>query len=240
MEEHFFHLEPDNLKQGTFKLSEKESRHFVASLRGNIGAHLWLLDGIGTAYEGTVSEINGKSVSGIIRRSHENYGESHHDIHLAIGLIKGNRMDMIFEKATEMGVQSIHPLILDQCVKNNLRMDRGKRIVVSAAKQAGRSFFPIVFEPVNLTTWLNIHLDKHKILCHITGSESIADCLGNEKKEVCLIIGPEGDFSKNELYQLKEAQVEFANLGPRRLRSESSAMMAISVVNQLMENQHYE
>ena len=61
-----------------------------------------------------------------------------------------------------------------------------------------------------------------------------------KKKEVCLIIGPEGDFSKNELYQLKEAQVEFANLGPRRLRSESSAMMAISVVNQLMENQHYE
>ncbi|MBH22527.1 MAG: hypothetical protein CMG73_03960 [Candidatus Marinimicrobia bacterium] len=236
MEEHFFHLEPDNLKQDTFKLSDEESRHFVASLRGNTGADLWLLDGIGTAYEGTVSEINGKSVSGIIRRSHENYGESHYDIHLAIGLIKGNRMDMIFEKATEMGVKSIHPLILDRCVKNNLRMERVKRIVVSAAKQAGRSFFPIVFKPVNLTAWLKAHEDRHKILCHITGSQSIADYLGDEKKEICLIIGPEGDFSKNELYQLKKAQVEFANLGPRRLRSESAAMMAIAVVNQLMED----
>jgi len=117
-----------------------------------------------------------------------------------------------------------------------LRMERVKRIVVSAAKQAGRSFFPIVFEPVNLTTWLKAHEDRHKILCHITSSQSIADCLDNEKKEICLIIGPEGDFSKNELYQLKKAQVEFANLGPRRLRSESAAMMAIAVVNQLMED----
>ena len=79
-------------------------------------------------------------------------------------------------------------------------------------------------------------MDSHKILCHITGSQSIAGSLGNERKEIFLIIGPEGDFSKNELYQLKKAQVEFANLGPRRLRSESAAMMAIAMVNQLMEN----
>ncbi|HIB26393.1 MAG TPA: 16S rRNA (uracil(1498)-N(3))-methyltransferase [Candidatus Marinimicrobia bacterium] len=236
MEEHFFHLQLNNLKQDTFKLSEEESRHFVTSLRGNAGDDLWLLDGLGTAYEGTVLKINGKSVSGIIHRSHTNYGESHYEVHLAIGLIKGNRMDMIFEKATEMGVKSIHPLMLDRCVKNKLKMERANRIVVSASKQAGRSFFPIVFEPVNLTTWLNDHVDSHKILCHITGSQSIAGSLGNERKEIFLIIGPEGDFSKNELYQLKQAQIEFSNLGPRRLRSESAAMMAIAMVNQLMEN----
>ena len=89
MEEHFFHLQLNNLKRDTFKLSEEESRHFITSLRGNAGDDLWLLDGLGTAYEGTVLKINGESVSGIIHRSHTNYGESHYEIHLAIGLIKG-------------------------------------------------------------------------------------------------------------------------------------------------------
>ncbi len=236
MEEHFFHLHRDHLNQDQFTLSEEESRHFLKSLRGKTGDNLWLLDGIGTAYEGTVGQINGRSVTGIIQRSHPNYRESEFAVHLVIGLIKGNRMDMVIEKATELGVKSIQPLLLDRCVKNKLNLERVQRIVISAAKQAGRSYFPNIFEPTELTDWLQGHLDDHKILCHMRGSQSLADALGEAQKEIHLIIGPEGDFSERELDQLKKAQVEFAILGPRRLRSESAAIVAISNLNQLMEN----
>jgi len=68
MEEHFFQIHPDNLDHNQFTLSKEESLHFLKSLRGKKGDSLWLLDGLGTAYEGTVSGINGKSVSGIINR----------------------------------------------------------------------------------------------------------------------------------------------------------------------------
>ena len=151
MEEHFFHIHPDNLDHNQFTLSEEESQHFLKSLRGKKGDSLWLLDGLGTAYEGTVSGINPKSVSGIIKQAHPSYGESDYEIHLAIGLIKGNRMDFVLEKATELGVKSIQPLLLDRCVKKKLNMDRANRIVITAAKQSGRSYFPQVRDLINMT-----------------------------------------------------------------------------------------
>ncbi|MDP6500301.1 MAG: RsmE family RNA methyltransferase [Candidatus Marinimicrobia bacterium] len=236
MENHFFYLQQKAIHKNTFQLSEEESHHFLNSLRGKVGDDLWLLDGAGTAYNGTISGINGRSVSGIIRDSFPNYGESDYSIHLAIGLIKGNRMDMVLEKATELGAKSIQPLLLDRCVKNKLNLERAERIIISAAKQAGRSFFPIVFEPIDLSTWIKKHANDHKILFHIMGSQSLADALGNEKKEVFILVGPEGDFSKKELDQMEKEQFESAILAPRRLRSESAAIMAISVLNELMGN----
>jgi len=236
MEEHFFHILPNDLNQNNFKLSEKESRHFLKSLRGKVGDDLWLLDGTGMAYEGTVADINGNSISGIIQRSHPNYGESGFAIHLAIGLIKGNRMDMVLEKATELGIKSVQPLLLDRCIKNRMNMERANRIILSAAKQAGRSFFPIVKKPADLTHWLEDHSNEKKILGHMMGTQSLAGALGAEDKVVHLVIGPEGDFSDRELNEMKKAGVEFALLGSRRLRSESAAIVAISNLNLLMEN----
>ncbi|MGY8780980.1 MAG: RsmE family RNA methyltransferase [Fidelibacterota bacterium] len=237
MEEHYFQIYPEQIGQDNFTLSEKESRHFSKSLRKSIGDSLWLLDGMGTAFKGVALEITDGCISGKIEHSHPNYGESSFSIQLAIGLIKGNRMDMVLEKATELGVHSIHPLILDRCVKTKLNMERANRIVASAAKQAGRSLFPKVYEPISLSKWLNEYNHEHKILCHMMGSQPLAVALGNEKKSVCIIIGPEGDFSENEFEQMEQFNVEKALLGPRRLRSESAAMVAISNLNQLIDDQ---
>ena len=234
MEEHFFHIHPDNLDHNQFTLSKEETQHFLKSLRGKKGDSLWLLDGLGTAYEGTVSGINGKSVSGIIKQAHPNYGESDYEIHLAIGLIKGNRMDFVLEKATELGVKSIQPLLLDRCVKKKLNMDRANRIVITAAKQSGRSYFPQVRDVINMTHWLDNLRGCYKIVCRFSGEKTLANALGKARIKVCMLIGPEGDFSENEIEQMKQAHVEFISLGPRRLRSETAAIVAISNLNQLI------
>jgi len=234
MEEHFFHIHPDNLDHNQFTLSKEETQHFLKSLRGKKGDSLWLLDGLGTAYEGTVSGINGKSVSGIIKQAHPNYGESDYEIHLAIGLIKGNRMDFVLEKATELGVKSIQPLLLDRCVKTKLNMDRANRIVITAAKQSGRSYFPQVRDLINMTHWLDNLRGCYKIVCRFSGKKTLANALGKARIKVCMLIGPEGDFSENEIEQMKQAHVEFISLGPRSLRSETAAIVAISNLNQLI------
>ena len=235
MEEHFFHLHQDGLDYSHFTLSKEESQHCIKSLRGKEGDVIWLLDGLGTAYEGIIAQINGPSVSGTIEQRYPNYGESEFEIHIAIGLIKGNRMDLVLEKVTELGVKSIQPILLDRCVKNKLNMERGNRIVVSAAKQSGRCYFPQLMEPIELTRWLENHLDCQKVVCHISGKESLANSFENEKKKGCILIGPEGDFSQREVKLMEQSKVKFASLGPRRLRSETAAIMAVSNLNQLMD-----
>ena len=217
MEEHFFQIHPDNLDHNQFTLSKEESLHFLKSLRGKKGDSLWLLDGLGTAYEGTVSGINGKSVSGIIKQAHPCYGESDYEIHLAIGLIKGNRMDFVLEKATELGVKSIQPLLLERCVKTKLNMDRANRIVITAAKQSGRSYFPQVRDLIGMTSWLDNLKVCRKIVCRFSGKKTLANSLGKARIKVWMLIGPEGDFSENEIEQMKQTHVEFISLGPRRL-----------------------
>lgn len=233
MEEHFFFIHRDEIKSDHFSLSESESAHFTRSLRGKPDDIIWLLDGQGMAYEGKVTSSQ-DIVSGSILQSISNYGESAYAIHLVIGLIKGNRMDMVIEKATELGVKSIHPILADRSVKNKLNMERAQRIVISACKQAGRSIFPKIHDPKPFNAWLEFYENDKKILCHMMCEQTIASALGDEKTEVYVIIGPEGDFSDAERNAMNHAKVDYAILGPRRLRSESAAMAAIANLNQLM------
>ena len=120
MEENFFKVDPETINQNRFSLSKSESKHLIKSLRSNIGDEIWLLDGLGVAYKGLISSINNNCVEGNIVNSFNNYGESKFDINLIIGLIKGKRMDLLLEKATELGVKSIQPLLLDRCIKTKL------------------------------------------------------------------------------------------------------------------------
>ena len=182
-----------------------------------------------------VKEIDDNYVKGTIIDSFSNYGESKLNVNLIIGLIKGRRMDMVFEKATELGVKSIQPLLVDHCIKNKLNLKRAEEIIISAAKQTGRSFFPKVYEPTNLQTWLLNHHEGSSFACHINGKKSINDLVDNDNSVINIIIGPEGDFSKQELNQFKEAKIELVNLSSRRLRSESAAIVSIANVIQIME-----
>ena len=231
MEENFFKVDPETINQNRFSLSKSESKHLIKSLRSNIGDEIWLLDGLGVAYKGLISSINNNCVEGNIVNSFNNYGESKFDINLIIGLIKGKRMDLLLEKATELGVKSIQPLLLDRCIKTKLNYSRAEKIIISAAKQSGRSFFPKLYELTNLS-------DEFSILCHINSNNSMIKTIEKKMNSINIIVGPEGDFSENELIQLKKTKIKFVKLSSRRLRSESAAIVSIVNANQIMENQY--
>ena len=236
MNERFFSIDPNNIVKNNFKLSSSESNHFLKSLRGNIGDEIWLLDGIGTAYKSKVSQIVKSLIFGKIIKKFIGYGELKYNIHLGIGIIKGSRMNILLEKATELGVKTIQPLVLDRCIKSSLNSARSIRIIQSAAKQSGRSFYPKIFEPINLNEWLGSRFNGKKILFHISANIFLPQILNDPIEDLKILIGPEGDFSENELAMLLQSKVQFASLGSIRLRSETAALSALANINQIYQS----
>lgn len=234
MNEVFLRVNSEQMRDNKFSLSNSESHHFIKSLRGKIGDTVWLLDGNGNAYQSEVRNIDNYNVKGVIIDSFSNYGESQNDLRLILGLIKGSRMDMAIEKAVEFGVKSIYPIIFERSIRKSINLDRLNKIIVSSAKQSGRSFFPKLMEPVKFSDWLEKHHKEIGIVCHFSGS-SINDIITKNSHSVNIIVGPEGDFSQNEISLLREHDIPFIKLGPRRLRSESACISAILNINQITE-----
>ena len=234
MNEVFLHVDSEQIEQNKFSLSKSESNHFIKSLRGEIGDKIWLLDGKGNAYQSEVRNIDNYNVEGVIIDSFRNYGESQNDLRLILGLIKGSRMDLAIEKAVEYGVKSIHPIIFERSIRKSINLDRLNKIIISSAKQSGRSFFPLLKEPVKFSNWLEKHNKEISVVCHFSGS-SINSIITKNLHSVNIIVGSEGDFSENEISLLRDYNIPFVKLGPRRLRSESACISAILSINQITE-----
>jgi len=234
MNEVFLHVDSEQIDQKNFSLSKSESHHFIKSLRGKIGDRVWLLDGNGSAYHSEVRNVDNYNVKGVIIDSFRNYGESQNDLRLILGLIKGSRMDLAIEKAVEFGIKSIHPIIFERSIRKSINLDRLNKIIIASAKQSGRSFFPILNEPVKFSNWLEKHNKELSVVCHFSGN-SINDIITKNSHSVNIIVGPEGDFSENEISLLRDYNIPFVKLGPRRLRSESACISAILSINQITE-----
>ena len=236
MDELFLHVHPSDINNNQFKLSTAESHHFLKSLRGSVGDEVFLLDGIGTAFQAQVSAIDSAIVRGNIDKSFTNFGENRKNIHLALGLIKGKRMEIAIEKSVEFGVKSIQPILFDRSIKKSLNIQRLSSIVISAAKQCGRSFFPEIKETLPFSDWIDNHKESDLFACHIQGKSKLENIVDPGTDDIIIIVGPEGDFSDFEMTLLNENGVPLVNLGQRRLRSESACISSLISVQNIMEN----
>lgn len=226
-----FYVNPLNVNGSTFQLDKAESNHATRVLRLKQGDEICLLDGAGIGYHAKIKSI-GKNVSGTIQESIPDLGENKCSVNLASGLIKRDRFELMLEKATELGVNKIQPLTLERCVKKTMNFERGQKIVISSAKQCRRSRFPVLHEPIDM-----IKLLKNSDGQFISGLMGADKSLSELKldKNITVIIGPEGDFTENEIGQMKNAGVLFFNLGGRRLRAETAALNSLAVLNELFD-----
>ena len=226
-----FYVNPLNVNGSTFQLDKAESNHATRVLRLKQGDEICLLDGAGIGYHAKIKSI-GKNVSGTIKESLHDLGENKYSVILAPALIKRDRFELMLEKATELGVNEIQPLTFERCVKKTMNFERSQKIVISSAKQCRRSRFPVLHEPIDI-----------KRLLKNTDGQLISGLMGADKslseleldKNVTVIIGPEGDFTENEIGQMKNAGVLFFNLGGRRLRAETAALNSLAVLNELFD-----
>lgn len=226
----YFFVCTENISDKRFALNEQESHHLIKVLRKQVGTNVWLIDGVGTTYYGIVKTLKNNIVSGEILEAYPRYGENEIQITLGIGILKKDKMNLVVEKATECGVAEIVPLLLDRCIKQNISRDRLEKIARSSVKQCGRSVIPIIRGTGSLIDILNINKESALIVCHETGAvliEKVPNILKKQNK-LLLLIGPEGDFTENELDLLKEHNAIFINLGKRRLRSETAVITAMS------------
>ena len=226
-----FYVNPLNVSGSKFQLDKAESNHANRVLRLKKSEVICLLDGVGNGYYAKIDSIE-KYVSGIIIKSIPDLGENVCSVGLASALIKRDRFELLLEKATELGVNEIQPLILERCVKKTMNFDRSQKIVISSAKQCRRSRFPLLHEPIDMKKLL-----KNSNGQFISGLMDASKSLSELKLDnnVTVIIGPEGDFTENEIEQMKNAGVLFFNLGGRRLRSETAAINSLAVLNELFD-----
>lgn len=231
-DEYFFYISPHNIRKNSFTLDAEETHHAFNVLRLNVDDEIWLLDGLGTAYKGIIKQ-NGQEVSGEIIAESPGFSETNVKMHIAVGLIKRDRFEWLLEKAIECGAVSITPLLLDRCVKKSLNMDRSQKIVKTAAKQCGRSCFPVVHVPISLNQYLN-NAVGHIVCLNSHGEQSLASWQKDvQPNEVTLLIGPEGDFSENEMAEIKENNIPIVSLGNRRLRTETAVMTALNIMEHI-------
>ena len=194
-----FYVKPNNITKERFSLCEDESKHALKVLRLKIGDLIILIDGRSTGYIGQIKRANEKELSGTIIKVVKDLGENKNTIHIYPALFKKSRFEILLEKATELGVKEIHPLIMKRSVLETIDLDRCKKILIASAKQCRRSFFPIIHEPKSLESLFKTKKKYTYYACHLDSDLNLLPSNIPKIYPINVIIGPEGGFSENEL-----------------------------------------
>lgn len=223
------------LALGEHALPESSAHYIGRVLRLAAGASVQLFDGTGQEYVGELVEVSKKTVRVRLHEALTGMAESKLRIHLGQGLSRGERMDWAIQKATELGVAEITPIISERCEvrlkdeRADKRLAHWRQIAISACEQCGRSVLPIIHPPRPLSDWLAIDADL-KLVLH-----PVADPLASHAAPAALafLIGPEGGLCDAEVTQALGAGFQAARFGPRVLRTETAPVVALSVAQQL-------
>ena len=193
-----FYVKPNNLTKENFSLCKHESKHALKVLRLKIGDLIILIDGNSTGYVGEIKILNKKKeLSGTIKKVVKDLGENKNTIHIYPGLFKKSRFEILLEKATELGVKEIHPIVMNRSVFETIDLDRCKKILIASAKQCRRSFIPIIHEPKSLESLFKTKTKYTHYACHIDADLDLLPSNIPSIFPINVIIGPEGGFSEN-------------------------------------------
>ena len=215
-------------------LEDNASHHIKTVLRLKTGTKLFLFNGDGNQYQAVIKTIEKKSVTAHILEQQTVNNESPLSIHLGIALSKGDRMDLVMQKATELGVTEITPLISER-TEVKLKTDRlekklnhWRQILISACEQCGRNQLPQLHTLHTIDNWATtLNTDRKFVLHHRASTRLDA---AQAVTSAALLIGPEGGLSEREIKQAQSDGFDALCLGPRVLRTETAPLAAIPVL----------
>jgi len=224
------------LSLGRHALPETQAHYIGRVLRLAAGDAVQLFDGSGREFLGELIEVGKKGVQAELHEERAGLAESPLRIHLGQGLSRGERMDWAIQKATELGVAEITPLLSERCEvrlkdeRADKRLAHWRQIAISACEQCGRSVLPTIHPPAPLGDWLASSAAELKLVLH-----PVAEALSSHARPASLafLIGPEGGLSEAEVAEAQRAGYQAARLGPRVLRTETAPVVALSVAQQL-------
>jgi len=217
-----------------FTFPEDESKHIIKVLRKKADDILHITNGKGQTFEAKIIDANPKKCKVQILSSAKKHHRMHW-FHLVVAPPKSNdRFEWFLEKATEIGVNEITPIICERSERKTVKHERSEKVVQSAMKQSLRSYLPKLNEAISFKDFLE---KEHK------GLLFIAHCADDDKvdlkrrvapdHDITVLIGPEGDFSDSEIKSAAEKGFQGVSLSRGRLRTETAAIVACTVVNMI-------
>ncbi|WP_333809028.1 16S rRNA (uracil(1498)-N(3))-methyltransferase [Flavobacterium sp.] len=227
-----------DIKQGdiTFFFDKEESKHIVKVLRKKESDKIFITNGLGFLFESEIILASEKKCE--VKITKETFQEpDKFYTHIAIAPTKMNdRLEWFLEKATEIGIHEITPIICDHSERKIYKIDRAEKIIQAAMKQSLHYYIPKINEPISFSQFIKSNIDGQKFIAHCeeTDKKSFKNEVKKDEK-VTILIGPEGDFSTKEINLAIENHFIPVTLGNTRLRTETAALIAchtIALINE--------
>lgn len=211
-----------------FTLNKEESHHAIQVLRLEKGSRIQILNGKGYLIESEIVKADSKACQVNIL-SYTKEQNKPYSFHLVIAPTKNlDRLEWLLEKATEMGIDQISPVVCQNSERRILNTERLRKVIVSAVKQSGQLFMPRLNELVSLKDFLKWNPFPNPMVAHCRNSSRISflEAVQNAtEKEFTILIGPEGDFTEPEVEEFIKMNFIPISLGKNRLRTETAALM---------------
>ena len=226
-------------------LSLEETRHLRDVLRLHAGDEIYVFDGAGSEFHCAVETIGKNSTDvRVVSEVEPARPESPLNLTLAIALLKGEKFDLVIQKATELGVRKIIPLDTDRSdvrlsdEREEKRVARWRRIALEAAKQAGRAFVPEVTSPLSLislviTAGQDVNSESTRLMFAErsgTSLEEATESFAERPTEICALVGPEGGWTDEEIESARVNNCRIVTLGGRTLRAETAGLVVVTLL----------
>ena len=226
----------NNIKNDIIFLDNVESRHCIKVLRKTIGDEVNIVDGFGSFYKGIICIDDIKECQIKVLSKIEDYDRKNNYIHIAISPIKNNnRIEWFVEKAVEIGVDEISFIDCKRTLRHNIKMERILKTAVSAMKQTLKASLPMINDICDFDHFINHNKNSNKFICHLEDDlksnifEFEEQIISNSNS--CILIGPEGDFTIDEINKAKALGFKSITLGRSRLRTETAGIIACHLLN---------
>lgn len=212
-----------------FVLSEEESKHAIRVLRLVVGSRIHLVNGLGDLFTAEIIDAHPKRTTLNILHVQHDYQKSPYHLHVAVAPTKHiDRFEWFLEKATEIGIQEITPLVCEHSERKEVKIERLNKVVIAAMKQSLKAYLPKVNAVTTFSKFVQQQVDGvQKAIAHcVDVDKNYLDPVFRPHGKYLVLIGPEGDFSPAEIQLALDAGFEPISLGDSRLRTETAALAA--------------
>jgi 16S rRNA (uracil1498-N3)-methyltransferase len=228
-----------NISSNIIWLTEEDSRHCLKVLRLKKGDTINVTDGKGTLCDAEINDENLKACSVRINNTRQEYNRRSFKLNIAIAPTKIiNRFEWFLEKCTEIGIDEITPLLCEHSERRSISYDRSEKIVIAAMKQSSIAYLPVINPVVDIKTILstnNHQLSTNKFIAvcdEFEGKKHLKEVY-QKNTDALVMIGPEGDFSKQEVNFAIENGFKPVSISNHRLRTETAGIVACSIINSI-------
>jgi len=224
---------PELVDQKEFSLSAEESHHAVRVLRLGAGEQVTLVNGRGGWFTAEIINPDPKACLVGIQGVQEDYGNPPYRLHIAIAPTKQiDRFEWFLEKATEIGISEITPLICERSERREVKEERLLKIVIAAMKQSLKAFHPVIHSQTSFTRFMSRNHTGTGMIAHCQpGPKKWIDQITADARNITILIGPEGDFSPSEIGKAIDSGFSPITLGDSRLRTETAGVVAVQTVS---------